>query len=81
MAIHSSILAWRIPWTEESGELWSTRSQRIDRTERLSMHTYTLPLKDFCLQSVEPYMKATGARPRTENTDAEPHTRVISGTD
>ena len=23
MAIHSSILAWRIPWTEENGGLWS----------------------------------------------------------
>ena len=23
MAIHSSILAWRIPWTEEPGGLWS----------------------------------------------------------
>ena len=26
MATHSSILAWRIPWTEESGELRSTGS-------------------------------------------------------
>ena len=23
MATHSSILAWRIPWTEEPGGLWS----------------------------------------------------------
>ena len=29
MATHSSILAWRIPWTEESGELQSTGSQRV----------------------------------------------------
>ena len=27
MAIHSSILAWRIPWTEEPGGLQSMRSQ------------------------------------------------------
>ena len=27
MAIHASILAWRIPWTEESGRLQSTGSQ------------------------------------------------------
>ena len=27
MATHSSIFAWRIPWTEESGELQSMRSQ------------------------------------------------------
>jgi len=29
MAIHSSILAWRIPWTEEPGRLQSTGSQRL----------------------------------------------------
>ena len=29
MAIHSSILAWRIPWTEEPGGLQSTGSQRV----------------------------------------------------
>ena len=31
MAIHSSILAWRIPWTEESGRLKSVGSQRVRR--------------------------------------------------
>ena len=29
MAIHSSILAWRIPWTEKPGGLKSMRSQRV----------------------------------------------------
>ena len=29
MAAHSSILAWRIPWTEEPGGLQSTGSQRV----------------------------------------------------
>ena len=29
MATHSSILAWRIPWTEEPGELLSMGSQRV----------------------------------------------------
>ena len=29
MATQSSILAWRIPWTEEPGGLQSTRSQRV----------------------------------------------------
>ena len=28
-APHSSILAWRIPWKEESGRLQSTGSQRV----------------------------------------------------
>ena len=29
MATHSSILAWRIPWTEKPGELQSMGSQRV----------------------------------------------------
>ena len=29
MATHSSVLAWRIPWTEEPGGLQSTGSQRV----------------------------------------------------
>ena len=29
MATHSSILAWRIPWTEEPGGLQSLGSQRV----------------------------------------------------
>ena len=29
MAIHSSILAWKIPWMEKSGGLQSTGSQKV----------------------------------------------------
>ena len=29
MATHSSILAWRIPWTEGTGRLQSMGSQRV----------------------------------------------------
>ena len=29
MATYSSTLAWKIPWTEEPGRLWSKWSQRI----------------------------------------------------
>ena len=29
MATHSSILAWRIPWTEKPGELQSLGSHRV----------------------------------------------------
>ena len=29
MATHSSILAWRTPWTDEPGGLQSTGSQRV----------------------------------------------------
>ena len=31
MATHSSILAWRIPWTEEPGRLQSMSLQRVGR--------------------------------------------------
>ena len=33
MAIHSSILAWRIPWTEEPGGLRSMGHKESDTTE------------------------------------------------
>ena len=33
MATHSSILAWRTPWTEEPGGLQSMESQRVGQTE------------------------------------------------
>ena len=39
MATHSSILAWRIPWTEEPGRLQSMGLQESDMTERLTAHT------------------------------------------
>ena len=29
VATHPSIIAWRIPWTEETGGLQSMRSQRV----------------------------------------------------
>ena len=35
MATHSSILAWKIPWTEEPGGLQSMVSPESDTTERL----------------------------------------------
>ena len=36
MAVHSSILAWKIPWTEEPGGLQSMGSKELDTTERLN---------------------------------------------
>ena len=41
MATHASILAWRIPWTEEPGRLQSRVLQRSDTTERPSTSTLT----------------------------------------
>ena len=45
MTTHSSILAWKIPWTKESGGLQFIESQRVghDRvTEHTHTHTHTL---------------------------------------
>ena len=39
MATQSSILAWRIPWTEKPGGLQSMRLQESDTTEQLSLYT------------------------------------------
>ena len=34
MATHSSVLAWRIPWSEEPGGLQSMEAQELDMMER-----------------------------------------------
>ena len=41
MATHSSILAWRIPWTEEPGGLQSMGSQRAGDDRATDTHTLT----------------------------------------
>ena len=38
MAIHCSILAWGIPWTEEPGRLQSTGSRRVGH-DRVTKHS------------------------------------------
>ena len=45
METHSSILAWKIPWTEQPGRLQSMGLQESDTTERLS--TYYTEKLDF----------------------------------
>ena len=41
MTTHSSNLAWRIPWTEEPGQLQFTGSQRVghSRSDLACMHS------------------------------------------
>ena len=41
MATHSSILAWRTPWTEEPGGLQSMGSQRVGATEQIHFHFHS----------------------------------------
>ena len=40
MATHSSILAWRIPWTEELDGLQSTGRKESDTAERLHFTSF-----------------------------------------
>ena len=40
MAVHSSILAWRIPWTEEPGGLQSMGRKKLDMTEQLTLSLF-----------------------------------------
>ena len=51
MATHSSIIAQKIPWAEETGGLQSMGSQRIGTG--LSMSTTTTNLDDECLTRKE----------------------------
>ena len=42
MTTCSSVLAWKIPWTEEPGGLQSIRSQRVERSDISRMHKLSL---------------------------------------
>ena len=50
IATHSSILAWRIPWTGEPGKLQSMGSKEQDKTERLNMHTQEIEIRSYSLE-------------------------------
>ena len=59
---HSSILAWRIPWTEEPGGLQSIVSQSQIQLKRLSMHTqnvtsFSFTVHDFFLEYIWAFNK------------------------
>ena len=49
MVTHSSILAWRIPWTEESGGLQFTGSQRVGHDSVTSLHFTSMGLDAMTL--------------------------------
>ena len=68
IATHSSVLAWRIPWTEEPGGLQSMGSQRVrlsTRAGRQGREERTqLPHLSFCswipsCQSCEAHLEAS----------------------
>ena len=49
MATHSSVLAWRIPWTEEPGRLQSIGSQK----SRTRLSDFTFFLYDLLMHKIE----------------------------
>ena len=52
MATHSSILAWKIPWTEEPGGLQSMGSQRVRHHLATDQQQQMLTGKPFCESSL-----------------------------
>ena len=53
MVTHSSILAWRIPWTEEPGGLQSWGHKKSDTTEQLSTSVLGTILDQFAVSSAD----------------------------
>ena len=51
MATHCSILAWKIPWTQEPGGLQSVWSQRVEHdlvTKQQQQRTFIEPIMILC---------------------------------
>ena len=78
MATHSSILAWRMPWTEEPGGLQSTGSQRVGhdwsdlaRSPVMSNRLYFLGLQNDCERWLKPWIKRRLLLGRKAMTDLD----------
>ena len=54
MATHSSVLAWRIPWTEEPGGLQTTGLQEWDTSVRFSSVHFSQSVVSDSLRPHEP---------------------------
>ena len=71
MAACSSVLAWRIPWTEKSGRLQSMGSQESDTAERLNHHIHVYRYPVGCV-SLEPTNTETYVVPRAHGIHCHP---------
>ena len=72
MATHSSILAWKIPWTEEPGGLQSMGSQKSRRRQSdAHTHTHTHPHPHTHTRSAELWgrIKAFGFGPGSQTSE------------
>ena len=79
MATHSYIHAWRIPWTEEPGELQSMGSQRVGH-DRVTKHTCNSTVKKsfLCLFPISIKILNTEKIPPPELTRLSPHPAPFS---
>ena len=68
---HSSILAWRIPWTEELGGLWSIGSQRVrhDWSDLAGIHPRQVPHLYFLVTVYKPESEGMGTDPEREKKE------------
>ena len=57
MATHSSILAWKIPWTEKPGGISSMGSQESNMIELSHTHTHTHTHTDLIIKKSSGYWK------------------------
>ena len=52
MAAHSSILAWRVPWTEEPGRLPSMGCKEVNTTKNKALQTWHSPVFSYLYESL-----------------------------
>ena len=62
MITHSSILVWRIPWTEEPGGLRSMGPQRVRYDWVTNIHTHTQQIAMQCLRNQSVWRKISVRR-------------------
>ena len=75
MATHSSILAWRIPWTEEPGRLIVQRSQRVGH--EWASNTFTFFPLPLTLGSWESYLSLVFSSTKLEWKEFQMHWVVL----
>ena len=85
MAIHSSILAWRIPWTEKPGGLQSMGLQRVGHNWATNTHRIidvlirrgNLDIKGVCVCSQRRLLRALWEGGRLQAQEAKPASTLI----
>ena len=67
-AAHSSILAWRIPWTEETGRLQSMGLQRVRHDWAANTYTYKILMNYWYIAQHGWTLKMLSERNQTRKT-------------